>query len=345
MEIKKMIFGSLDDGREVEQYILTNDNSMEVRILNFGGIISHLLVPDKNGKQRDVVLGFDKLEDYLGEHPFFGALIGRYGNRIKEGKFRLNKKDYKLAINNGPNHLHGGLEGFDKKLWTASREKTEKDIRLHLAFESADLEEGYPGNLMIEVTYSLNNKNELCIDYQAKSDADTIVNLTNHSYFNLRGDDKDILDHELKLDCDYFIPVDDTSIPTGEILKVKNSPFDFTKMKAVRSDFGKMENGYDHTLVINGHNEELNWFGELKENESGIIMKAATTEPGVQLYTANYITGIEGKQGLIYKKNSGICLETQHFPDSPNKLHFPSVVLHKGDIYKQKTIYSFSTTK
>lgn len=345
MKIEKKLFGKTSEGKEVDLFLLENDNDIKVNITNFGGIISHILVPDKNDKPTDVVLGFDNLNDYLGKHPYFGAIVGRCANRIKNGEFSLNDRKFKLVKNNGGNHLHGGTLGFDKKVWFAKTEKAADEVTLILSYTSVDMEEGYPGKLKTEVRYSLNNDNEIIIDYHAISDRDTILNLTNHSYFNLNGDGEDILEHKLKLDCSFYTPVDETSIPTGEILSVKGTAFDFRKQKLIGKDWGELENGYDHNFILNGEPGRLNWFGQVNSERSGILMHIATTEPGVQLYTSNYVDNIKGKKAVVYQKYSAFCLETQHFPDSPNNPHFPSVILREGEEYTQKTIFRFSTMK
>ena len=341
MKIEVKPFGKTPEGIDIELFSLVNNSGMTVRITNFGGIVTHLLVPDREGHKRDVVLGFDTLEPYLGSHPYFGAIVGRFANRISAGKFNLNGVEYQLAVNNGPNHLHGGIQGFDKKVWTATTKETPDEASLLLSYKSADMEEGYPGNLLVEVSYILNDSNELVIKYKAETDRETILNLTNHSYFNLNGDDSDILDHRLKLNAAFYTPVDSTSIPTGEILAVEGTPYDFRVAKEISRDWGQLENGYDHNFVLGGEPGQLKWFAVAESEHSGIRMEAATTEPGVQLYTSNYIERIEGKQGLIYSKNAAFCLETQHFPDSPNKPYFPSVVLIPGASYTQTTIYKF----
>ncbi len=342
MKITKSKFGDLDDQQEVMLFSLENDNGILVKITNYGGIITHIYTPDKNGKNDDVVLGFDEFEKYTGEHPYFGAIVGRFANRIAGGKFELNGKLYKLAVNNGPNHLHGGIEGFDKKLWTAWTEKKEGEVILKLAYESEHMEEGYPGNLMVEVSYSLNNKNELIIDYKAESDQDTIINLTNHSYFNLNIKNGNILDHDLQMDCSGYTPVDDSSIPKGGVKEVKGTAYDFTEMKKIRKDFAKLENGYDHNFVIDKKEDEFKWFARVREKESGRVMEVGTSQPGVQFYTANFLDNIKGKDDWDYKPQHALCLETQHFPDSPNRPDFPSVVLKKSEQYSQKTVYKFS---
>lgn len=343
MNLIKSIFGNLPDGRQVDLFVLENDNDITIKITNFGGAVTHLLVPDKNGNTGDVVLGFDKLENYLGEHPFMGVIVGRYANRIAHGKFTLNGKEHRLLVNNGPNHLHGGGEGFDKKLWKATSGEKNGIVFLRLTYTSLDLEEGYPGNLITDVTYSLNNENEFIIEYNARSNRDTIINLTNHSYFNLNIQKGEILDHFLKLDCSAYTPVNEFSIPTGEIKAVKSTPFDFTGEKTIGQDFSQLGNGYDHNFVIDKDPGEFKWFAKVREEESGRILQVGTTEPGVQLYTANYVKDIEGKNGIVYQPQYAFCLETQHFPDSPNKPGFPPVILRAGEHYFQKTVYKFST--
>lgn len=341
MEITKKIFGTLPDGREALIFSLKNDSGMEVDITNFGGIITALRIPDKNKEPGDIVLGFETLEDYLGEHPYFGAIVGRYANRINGGKFTLNGKEYTLAQNNGPNHLHGGTEGFDKKLWTASTEKTLEAVILKLGYQSPDMEEGYPGNLMVEVDYTLNDQNELVIAYRARTDKDTHVNLTNHSYFNFDNCRGDILDHELMIDADRVTELNADSIPTGRILEVGNTCFDFRTAKTIGQDISDTPPGYDINYVVNGSDGELKRIATLFHEKSGRVMDVLTTQPGVQLYTSNYVENIKGKEGIIYNKHAAVCLETQHFPDTPNQQSFPSTVLHPGETYEQVTIYRF----
>ena len=345
MQITKSLFETLQNGQEVFIYELQNDNEIRVKITNYGGIITHIFTPDKQGVAEDIVMGFDTLEEYLGGHPYFGAICGRVANRIAGGKFTLNGEEYKLLINNGPNHLHGGGEGFDKKVWTPFAEKTGNAVTLKLGYTSPHMEEGYPGNLMVEVSYSLNNENELIIDYRARTDQDTILNLTNHSYFNLNMKAGNILDHYLFLDCSTYTPFDRYSIPTGEILPVKGSPYDFTMQKTIGQDFHKLENGYDNNFVLNKEEGKFKWFAKVVEKQSGRVLEAGTTEPGVQLYTANYVNAIKAKQGRVYGPQDAFCLEAQHFPDSPNKPHFPSVMLRKGSEYTQRTSYKFSIEK
>lgn len=348
LSVSKTGFGQLSDGSAVELFSLTNQNGMVVKITNYGGIITSILVPDKQDNLIDVVLGFDNLEDYTKEHPYFGAIIGRYGNRIRKGKFALDGQEFTLAVNNGPNHLHGGLQGFDKVLWTAET-KPDK-AALSLSYISKDMEEGYPGNLEVTVEYALNNNNELSIAYKATTDKRTVVNLTNHTYFNLRGaGNGNILNHELMINASNFTPVDDTLIPTGEIRPVKNTPFDFGALKAIGSRINqgteqlKFGGGYDHNFVLNKKGQPLELAAKVLEPDSGRKMEVYTTEPGLQFYSGNFLDGtLKGKNDSIYKFRYGFCLETQHFPDSPNQGHFPSVVLNPGETYASATTYRFS---
>lgn len=347
-EITTAPFGKLSDGTDVTLYTMKNTNGVTMGVINYGGIIVSLNVPDRNGNIVDVVLGFDSLSDYEQRNPFFGALVGRYGNRIAKGKFTLDGKAYDLVKNNNGNHLHGGTKGFDKVLWTAEEVPSDEGVALKLSYLSKDMEEGYPGNLNVEVTYTLTDENAVKFDYKATTDKKTIVNLTQHTYFNLNGGKTDILDHELSLNADRFLPVDATLIPTGELQPVENTPFDFrTPVKIgerINDDheqirFGK---GYDHTWVING--DGLKPTAEVYDSVSGIEMMVYTTEPGVQFYTGNFLDGsLTGKNNVVYNQRTGFCLETQHFPDSPNKSQFPSVVLSPGETYSSQTIYQFRT--
>jgi aldose 1-epimerase len=343
-------FGTMSDGQHVQLYKLTNKNGMEVEISNFGGVVQSLKVPDKNGKFDDVVLGYDKLEGYVTDKSSFGALIGRYGNRIAHGKFTLDGHSYTLATNNGENHLHGGVVGFNKKVWTAKEAPGAKSQSLTLNYLSKDGEEGYPGNLNVTVIYTLTDNNELKIQYDATTDKNTIVNLTNHSYFNLSGQDAgEILGHELTLHADKFTPVGPTLIPTGELREVKGTPFDFTKSTAIGARIGqsdeqlKFGNGYDHNWVLNGgitRNPRL--AAEVYDAKSGRVMDVLTTEPGVQFYTGNFLDGtVHGKGGHVYNFRNGLCLETQHYPDSPNHPDFPTTELKPGQKYHTITIYKF----
>jgi aldose 1-epimerase len=343
MSIIKSNFGKTKEGQFVDLYTLTNANGMIVKITNYGGIVTSLQVPDKNGQLDDVVLGFDSLDKYLGGHPYFGALIGRYGNRIAKGKFTLNGTEYKLATNNGENHLHGGIQGFDKVIWNGEIIKKENEVGIKLSYLSKDGEEGYPGNLSVVVIYTLTNNNELKISYEAETDKPTPVNLTHHSYFNLKGaGNGDILGHLLTFDADRFTPVDEGLIPTGELKSVKDTPMDFTVPKAIGERISQVKGGYDHNYVLNGWDGSLKRAAKVVEPLSGRVMEVWTTEPGLQFYSGNFLDGtITGKNGKVYDKHYGFCLETQHFPDSPNKPQFPSTILEPGEKYTQTTVYRF----
>ncbi|MFC5532707.1 aldose epimerase family protein [Rhodocytophaga aerolata] len=341
MNVTKEVFGKTEDGTEVHLYTLTNDNGMTVKITNYGAIITSLVTKDKNGNPGDIVLGFDSLESYLKGHPFFGAVAGRYANRIKEGKFTLDGKEYKLATNNGKNHLHGGIKGFDKVVWTPE----EINNGLKLTYKSKDMEEGYPGNLTATVTYVINDNNELRINYTAETDKPTPVNLTNHSYFNLAaGQAKNNLDHVMFIQADKYTVVDETMIPTGELRPVKGTPFDFTTPQPIGARIEQTGGGYDHNFVlIKKTPGEMSLAATVYEPTSGRVMEVYTTQPGVQFYAGNFLDGsLTGKGGVNYVKRYGFCLETQHFPDSPNQAAFPSTILKPGETYKQATIFKFS---
>ncbi len=347
--ISKEAFGQLPDGQQADLYTLTNANGMTVNITNYGGIITKLTAPDKNGQWADVVLGFDSLAPYLSGHPFFGALVGRYGNRIAKGKFKLNGQEYSLAINNGPNALHGGTKGFDKVIWKAIEIKQDSVVGLQLEYTSKDMEEGYPGNLTVKVVYTLDNENALTIDYTATTDKPTVVNLTNHSYFNLTGLKRDILDHEVTIASDSIVPVDTTLIPTGKLRAVEGTPFDFRKATKVGAGIDKIEDeqikaggGYDHCWVLKRSGDGLEKFATVKDPESGRVMEVFTTEPGVQFYTGNFLDGKLTGKGATYSKRFGLCLETEHYPDSPNQPQFPTTTLSPGETYKTTTKYKFS---
>lgn len=349
--VQKRSFGKTPAGEQVELYTLANSKGMEAAIMTYGGIVVSLKVPDKTGKTGDIVLGFDSLDGYLAGHPYFGAIIGRYGNRIGKGRFRLGGVEYKLARNNGENHLHGGIKGFDKVVWKA-REVTAPDgPGLELTYLSKDGEENYPGNLSVAVSYVLTEYNELRIEYNATTDKETVVNLTNHSYFNLAGQGEgDILSHEVLINGDRFTPVDQGLIPTGELRSVENTPFDFRKPAAIGARIGqddqqlKYGKGYDHNFVLNRSGDGLSLAARVRERNSGRVMEVFTTEPGVQFYTGNFLDGsLRGKGGKVYHHRYGFCLETQHFPDSPNQPQFPSVVLKPGERYRTTTVYRFST--
>jgi len=341
-------FGSVD-GRKVDLYTLTNSRGAEARVITYGGVVVSLKVPDRIGRMGDVVLGYDDISGYLNQTSYIGALIGRYGNRIARGRFTLNGREYALATNNGENHLHGGVKGFDKVVWDARPLPWLREAALELTYLSRDGEEGYPGDLRVKVVYTLTDSNELRVDYSATTTRDTHVNLTQHSYFNLRGaGNGDILDHRLTLHAARFTPTDEGAIPTGELRPVAGTPFDFRQPRRIgeRIDadeeqirFGK---GYDHNFVVRGRRGVLRRAAEVYEPTTGRVMEVWTTEPGVQFYTGNYLDGTTGKGGRTYPRRSGFCLETQHYPDAPNKSHFPSTVLRRGRRYQTTTVYRFS---
>jgi aldose 1-epimerase len=325
---------------------IINKNGMMATITPYGGKIISLLVPDKSGKLGDVVLGYDAAEQYPGGNPYFGALIGRYGNRIAKGKFTLEGHEYQLNTNNGANALHGGPGGFHNVIW---KSEAVSDDRVELYYLSKDGEEGYPGNLKVKVTYSLTDENALVIDYEATTDKPTVLNLTQHSYFNLAGEGNGtILDHSLSINADRFTPVDETLIPSGELEEVKGTPFDFTKITKIgdriNDNHSQIKNGkgYDHNWVLNRKGDELILAATLSESGSGRVMEVWTTQPGIQFYSGNFLNGSDlGKGGKKYEYRSGLCLETQHFPDSPNQPTFPSTVLRPGEVYQHQTVYKF----
>lgn len=345
--VVKSDFGKTADGKPVDLYTLTNAHGLKAKVITYGGIITELHTPDRNGKPADVVLGFDNLKGYLAGHPYFGAIVGRVANRIAKGKFTLGGKTYQLATNNGPNALHGGLQGFDKKVWKAEPVEGTDGPGVRLSYTSPDGEEGYPGNLNVMVTYTLTNQDELRIDYKATTDKDTPVNLSNHSYFNLAGPGGgDILGHELMLAADAYTPVDATLIPTGEIKPVKGTPLDFTTPTPIGARIDQLKGdpgGYDHNFVLRGGGKSLALAARVHEPKTGRVMEMYTTEPGVQFYTGNFLDGkLTGKYGVVYKKHMGFCLEAQHFPGSVNHPNFPSVILKPGSTYTQTTVYKFS---
>ncbi len=346
--VSSALYGKLSDGTPVTQYTLRNDNGVTLQVITYGGIITSLQVPDREGKPVDVVLGFDSLAAYEARNPFFGALVGRYGNRIANGKFTLDGTTYELARNNNGNHIHGGVKGFDKVIWKVEENSVDNGATLKLSYRSADMEEGYPGNLDVEVVYTLTNSNALQVDYRATTDKKTIVNLTQHTYFNLNGGRANVLDHELSLNADSIVPVDQALIPTGGLMPVENTPFDFRTPVKIGERINeeheqlRVGKGYDHCWVING--KGIKPTAEVYDSLSGIGMMVYTTEPGVQLYTGNFLDGsLTGKNGVIYHQRAGFCLETQHFPDSPNRSDFPSVVLSPEEVYTSQTVYQFDT--
>ena len=345
-------FGVAPDGKPVDVFTLVNSNGIRTRILSYGGIIQTLETPDRNGKLDDVVLGFDSLQGYVKSSPYFGAIVGRYGNRIARGRFTLDGKTYTLAINNGPNHLHGGIKGFDKAVWDAREFRTDTAVGVVLTHTSPDGDEGYPGTLRARVTYTLTNRDELAIDTDATTDQPTIVNLTNHTYWNLAGDGaRDILGHVMTIESNEIVPVDSTLIPTGQLMPVAGTPFDFRTPTAIgaRIDDPHVQirygGGYDHTFVVSrGTGASLSHAIRVTEPTTGRTLDIFTTEPGVQVYSGNFLDGsFAGKRGRIYRRRFGLALETHHYPDSPNQPSFPSVVLRPAETYRTRTVWRFGT--
>ncbi|MGW9686744.1 aldose epimerase family protein [Flagellimonas sp. 2504JD1-5] len=342
-------FGTTKDGNEITHYQLTNASGMSVGIINYGGIVTSIEVPDKKGVFGDVVLGHDNIKDYEEKSDYFGCIVGRFGNRIAHGKFSLDSIEYKLFLNNNGHTLHGGRKGFDKQVWEAKSFENEDTMGVKLSYTSIDGEEGYPGNLKCEVTYTLTKDNALQIDYKAVTDKTTVINLTNHTYFNLKdGGDSPILDHELQINASLYTPVDEGLIPTGEIVPVTDTPFDFQNPTPIgkridashtQLDYGL---GYDHNYVLDKTSDSLELISKIVEHETGRVLEVLTTEPGLQFYSGNFLKGtITGKRGTTYQHRTGFCLETQHFPDAPNQPHFPSTVLKPGETYKSTTVYQF----
>lgn len=346
----KRPYGTTPGGEEVDQYTLRNEDSMEVKIITYGGRITSLKVPDRDGNFEDVVLGFDSLEDYTGDNPFFGALIGRFGNRIAGGKFTLDGEEYTLAQNDGENHLHGGEKGFDRVVWQVDEERSDSNT-LVLSYVSEDMEEGYPGRLETTVIYTLNEDNSFDVEYEATTDEKTIVNLTQHAYFNLSGDfSTTVLDHLVEINADHYLPVTESLIPTGELREVENTPFDFTEPTRIGENIEDLNEqlergqGYDHCWVLNDQDSGMRFAASALHPESGRYMEVHTNEPGIQFYTGNFLDGTLPRQydDGTYGHRAGFCLETQHFPDSPNQEDFPSVVLEPGETYSSKTSFKFS---
>lgn len=332
-------YGTTFDGQEITQYLLSNDKGMSVNIINYGAIVTAVYVPDREGKTENITLGFNSLEEYEEKGPYFGAICGRYANRIADGKFTLDGKEYQLAQNNPPSHLHGGELGFDKKVWAAESFSKKDEVGVRLSLVSPDGEEGYPGKLTLNVVYTLNNENELKIDYTATTDKATPINVTNHCYWNLASEGT-VLDHELVLNCDQYLPVSKEAIPTGELAPVKGTPMDFTAAHKIGERIGQVEGGYDHCWVVNETEKQPAFTARVKDPESGRVMEVFTTEPGVQFYTGNFLDGTKASGG--YPKNGGLCLEAQHFPNSPNQPEFPNTILKPGEVYEQTTVHKFS---
>jgi aldose 1-epimerase len=346
--VTRASFGAIS-GQPVDIFTLRNANGIEIKATNYGGIITSIVVPDRNGRPGDIVLGFDDLQAYVKDSPYFGAIVGRYGNRIAKGHFTLDGHTYTLAVNNGPNHLHGGLKGFDKVIWHA--EPLAGSTGLVLSRRSPDGEEGYPGNLDVRVTYRLTDDNRLVIDYHATTDKATPVNLTQHSYFNLAGEG-DVLGHELTIDADRYTPVDANLIPTGELAPVEGTPFDFRKSTAIGARIDtpnpqlKNAGGYDHNWVLTRKGTGLQLAARVVEPKTGRTLEVSTTQPGLQFYSGNFLDGtLKGKGGRVYVKHAGLCLETQHFPDSPNHPDFPSTILRPGEQYDTQTVFRFGVQK
>ena len=349
VSITKSFYGKTKDNKKVDLYSFKNENGMQVDIINYGGIITSLKVPDKNGETENIVLGYSKLKDYINENPYFGSIIGRYGNRIAKGKFNLNGNQYTLATNNDENHLHGGNIGFDKVIWEAETKINSNSSSLILKYLSRDMEEGYPGNLYTTVTYKITNDNSVEIKYEAQTDKTTVINLTQHSYFNLSGDfNQSILNHKVKINANQFLPVNKSLIPTGNKLNVSMTPFDFRNYKEIKKDINADDlqlnygNGYDHCWVLNDYKNGYRLIASAFDKESGRLMEVYSDQPGLQFYTGNFLDGsLPQKEEGFYDFRSGFCMETQHFPNSPNQPDFPSVTLNPNEKYYSKTSYKF----
>jgi aldose 1-epimerase len=353
--VTRAAFGTMPDGTSIEVFTIANARGMEVRAIEFGAIIVSLTAPDRSGRSADIVLGYDTLADYVSKNtPYLGGVVGRYANRIAKGRFTLDGQEYTLATNNAPNHLHGGVKGFDKVAWSGEPVTGPDGPGVAFTYTSRDGEEGYPGTLKTRVTYTLNDRNELIVDYHATSDKPTHVNLSQHSYFNLSGGDRNILDHQLTINADRFTPVDETLIPTGELAPVAGTPLDFRKPMAIGARIEDKHvqllrgRGYDHNFVLLKPKtaSELSQAARLVDPVSGRTLDIATTEPGVQFYSGNFLDGtLKGKKGRVYAQRWGLCLETQHFPDSPNRPNFPSTILRPGVEYRSRTVFTFGVTR
>lgn len=339
-------FGKLPDGTAATLYTLRNSGGVQVQLTDYGGIVTSIRTPDRAGHADEITLGFDALEQYLAGHPYFGCLVGRYANRIAGGRFTLDGTQYTLATNNGANHLHGGNVGFDKVLWQARPFRHERAVGVRLVYVSKDGEEGYPGNLRVEVTYTLTEGNELRIDYHATTDKPTPINLTNHTYWNLAGPAHGPIDeHELVIYADHYLPVDDGLIPTGELRSVEGTPMDFRRPHAIGERIDQVPGGYDHCYVLSHRTDapdDLELAARVRDPHSGRVLEVLTTEPGLQLYTGNFLDGSLASRGAVFHQRTGFCLETQHFPDSPNQPSFPNTILRPGQTFRSTTVYRFS---
>ena len=343
MNIEKKTFGKTSDGTEIFSYKCTNANGLSVELMTYGATILKVEAPDRSGNLDNIVLHFPSLPGYLQRHPYFGSTVGRFCNRIALGRFTLDGKEYVLATNNGENHLHGGKEAFDRAVWTAEEVRTEESIGVNFCYVSKDGEEGYPGTLTVEALYSLSNDNKLTMDFKASTDKSTPVNLTNHSYWNLAGAGHGtILEHVLELNSDFYLPVDEGLIPTGQLASVDGTPLDFRSPETIGSRLANLDldpTGYDHCFSLKGPDSQLTLAARVSEPASGRVMEVYTTQPGVQLYTGNFLDGTEGSGG--YQQYEGFCLETQHYPDSPNQPSFPSTILNPGEVFLQTTVHRF----
>ncbi|MFW6368598.1 MAG: aldose epimerase family protein [Spirochaetota bacterium] len=344
MTITKSAFGALEDGQEVEKITVSNEGRMTMEVMTYGATLLSLKTPDRDRKPGEITLGFNSLEGYTGQHPYFGATVGRVANRIARAQFSLGARKYSLSRNDGENHLHGGTHGFNRHLWDAEVFAVDAAAGVVFRRVSPHLEENYPGKLTVAVTYTLTDHNELILDYEATTTKATPVSLTNHTYWNLSGPEQgNILHHDVQLHCDQYLPVGEGQIPTGEILDVSDTPMDFRKAKRVGSEIDKVAGGYDHCYVVGEKREPLNSVAMVWDRNSGRAMEVLTTMPGIQFYTGNMLNGIPGRQGTIYKKHSGLCLETQHFPNAVNESSFPSCILKPRERYRHQTVYRFYT--
>ena len=348
MSVEQTVYGKMPDGQEVHLFTLTNAAGMRVKLTDYGALTVSVEAPDKDGKVSDVTLGYDTLEGWLGSTSYFGATVGRYANRIAKGQFALDGATFTLATNNGENHLHGGIKGFDKVLWNAETVETADAVGVRFTRTSPDGEEGYPGNLKVTALYTLTNAGEFKAEFTAATDKTTVVNLAHHTYWNLRGPENgDILGHELMLNADKYTPVDEGLIPTGELKPVAGTPMDFTAAKPIGKEIAQVEGGYDHNFVLQRYEPgKVRLAARVTEPTTGRVMEILTDQPGIQFYSGNFLKGeVTGKKGVAYQKHFGFCLETQHYPDSPNKPDFPSVTLKPGETYKHVMIHKFSTAK